>query len=138
MGRTCYSGPVYGAKRALASFYAASIAAEATVAEIGEILIPATEDWYLTEVHAYCTDEGNGATIDVECPNGTSLLAADLALSSGAGVKAVLTADAGEDEGKRCAASSRIHIEGADGETTAAANVMVTLHGYIRKLNTPL
>ena len=134
MGRTSFSGPLYGAKMKLASFYVASIAAEADDAELGELLVPSGEDWYITNVHAYCTDAGASATVDVECPDGTSLLATDLALSANAGVTVACAATAGEDEGKKCAAASRIYIEADNGLTTAAANVIVSLHGYIRKV----
>ena len=134
MGRTSFSGPLYGAKAKLCSFYKASIAAEADDAELGELLVPSGEDWYITNVHAYCTDSGASATVDVECPDGTSLLATDLALVTAAGVTAACVADAGEGEGKKCAAASRIYIEADNGLTTAAANVIVSLHGYIRKV----
>lgn len=138
MGRTSFSGPVYGAKGCLASCYVATVAPNASATELAEFLVPAGEDWYITDLHAFCTHQGNACDIDIESPNGTSLLASDLALSSNAAVVRTLVADGGEDEGKRVAASARIHIEADNGATTSATGVMINVLGYIRKLNTPL
>ena len=137
MGRTSFSGPVYGAKGLLFSSYSPT-AQMNTTAELCEFLVPATEDWYITDLHAYCTATGNEGSIDLESPDGTSLLASNLSLSANAGVQRTLVADAGEDEGKRVAAGARIYVESTVGASTSATGVMINVLGYIRKLNTPL
>ena len=137
MGRTSFSGPVYGAKGNLISCYYATVPMNATT-ELCEVLVPSGEDWYITDLHAFCTHQGNAGDIDIESPNGTSLLASDLALSANAGVNKTLVADGGEDEGKRVASGARIHIEADVGATTSATGVMINVLGYVRKLNTPL
>lgn len=133
MGTTRFSGPVYGSKALLAVAHISTIGPSVTDSEIAECLVPTGEDWYVTNVQAYCTNQGNGGTVDVESPNGTSLLSANITLTTGAAVAGAVTPDSGEDEGKRVAAGSRLHVEASDGATTAIANLTVYIYGFIRK-----
>lgn len=134
MSRSSFSGPAYGAKALLAVAHISTIGPSVTDSEVAELLVPADEDWYVTNVQAYCTNQGNGGTVDVESPNGTSLLSADITLSTGAAVAGTVNPDPGEDEGKRVAAGTRLHVEASDGAMTAIANLTVYVYGFIRNV----
>lgn len=138
MGRTSFSGPVYGAKSLLGVASIGTIGPSVTDSEIAELLVPANEDWYVTDVQAYCLNQGNGGTVDVESPDGTSLLSANITLTTGAAAAGVVVKTAEEDEGRRVASATRLHVEVTDGATTAITGLIVSVYGYIRKINTPL
>lgn len=136
MGTLRYHGPVYGAKSLLATVTRASVAANASALELLQIDIPSTEDWYITEVYAYCTNQGNGGTVDVK-DDAVSVLPAAVTLASNASAKQTCTADGGEDEGKKVAGGSSLTVNASDGATTAIADLVVHVMGYIRKADTP-
>lgn len=131
MGRTSFSGPAYGAKSLITTVTRASIAPSSSNLELLEITLPLTEDWMITEVRAYCSNQGNGGTVDVT-DDAVTILPTPLALVTAAGATAVLAADGGEDEGKRVAAGSVLRVLANDGITTAAADVVVNVYGFIR------
>lgn len=136
MGLTEFSGPVYGAIGILAIANLDPIGPSVTDSEIFQIDVPSDEDWYLTRVAAFCTDQGNAGAIDVE-DDGASVLASSLVLVTGDSVEVAIVADSGEDMGKRVAAGSSLTVDATVGATTPATDVTVTIEGYKRKIGAP-
>ena len=134
MGITRFSGPVYGALGILATAHTTSIATSASAAEFYEVTVPASEDWYVTSAQAYCTNQGNAATVDVQ-DDGASIFGAAMTLvTNGPSTGGTITNDQTE-EGKKIAASSAVTFKGTNGITTAAANVTVVLYGWRRRVD---
>lgn len=133
MGKTSFSGPVFGGEQILGQGFTESLAASASATEFYEVLVPADEDWYATRAQAYCTLAGNAGVADIK-DDGTSVLPSTIALTAAAAVNKDVTADPGEYSGKRIAAASVVTFHGTNGTTTAATHMIVTLYGYKRKL----
>lgn len=132
MGRTNFSGPVYGGKAVLASFSRSTVATDQTDLEIFEVNVPADEDWYITGVRAYCDGAGSAAaTLDVE-DDGASMLDAAITLVSDDEVVTDLDADSGEDAGHKVEASSVITVDATTGTTTAPTEITVQIEGFRR------
>ena len=136
MGRTEFSGPVYGAVGVLAVAHIDSVAADSTDLEVFQIDVPATEDWFITRVAAYCGNQGNGGTVDVE-DDGASVLTANITLATADSVESTPTTTSPEDEGRKVAAGSTLTVDATDGATTAISDLTVTVEGYKRKIGAP-
>lgn len=136
MGRTEFSGPVYGAVGVLAVAHIDSIGPSVTDTEIFQIDVPSTEDWFITRVAAYCSNQGNAGTIDVE-DDTASVLSASITLATADSVESAVAASAGEDEGRRVVAGSSITVDATVAATTAATDITVTIEGYRRKVGPP-
>ena len=131
MGRTSMEGPVYGAKSLLYYCQRETIGTGSTDVEQGQITVPATEDWYITNVSAYSTTAGTTGSVNV-LKGTTTILGSAITLSAGADVKGTITTTPGEDEGKLVAGGSVLSVQATVGATTAATNVQVSVFGYIR------
>lgn len=129
-------GPFMGASTVLATAYRATVAAGSTGLEVFQIDLPTDEDWYVTRVAAYCSNQGNGGSVNPK-GGGVALLAAPITLVTADSIEATPTPDAGESAGKRVAAGTSLTVEATDGATTAIADLVVTIEGYKRKVGAP-
>lgn len=137
MARTEYKGPVYGAITVLSSVSKDTVAISQTDLEVFQMDVPADEDWFVTRVSAYCDDAGTvAATVDVE-DDGVSILSSVITLVSDDAVERAITADPGEDEGKKVAAGSVLTVDVTSGATTGPSDITVTIEGYRRKIGAP-
>lgn len=130
MGRTRFSGPVYGGKETLFSVVA-SVAG--STGGIGRTKVPAGEDWFITDVSLGRESTGV-ATLAIRVTDDSTVVSS-LAIGSTAATSTVaaLTADAGEDEGVKVAAGSQLAV--AVSASTATGEVSVAISGFRRFLN---
>ena len=129
-------GPFMGASTVLATAFRGTVAANASNLEIFQIDLPADEDWYVTRVAAYCSNQGNGGSVNPK-GGGVALLAAAITLVTADSIESAPTTDAGESAGKRVAAGTSLTVEASDGATTAIADLVVTIEGFKRKIGVP-
>lgn len=142
MGKTAFSGPVYGAKSLLWGFSRTSTSAPSTaIYTFGQLVVPAGQDWFVTDLHAYRESTHSTAFVlslsdDSSRATTSTRTVADIAItSSGAGVAAstVVAADAGEYEGKRVASGSTLTLQLANGNSSVTgATFSAWAYGYIR------
>lgn len=137
MGKTAYSGPLFGAKSLLAT---ASLSAVSTgggdgiSTVIGAAIVPAGEDWLVTDFFAARESTGStsyGLAVDDDSTNVSSVT---FTSSNGAQrTNVAITPDAGEFAGKLIAAGStitfRLVVSSGIG---ASSGVTVSLYGYPR------
>lgn len=155
MGKTAFSGPVYGTKGLLASFCynVTSSQASTALAVAGAVrIVPSYEDWMVTEVYATCsTCSSNAAAIYLKTEGGSTTIApapwgtgngstraATLAtITSGTSTQvstnAVVTPTAGEFEGSWVPAGSTLRL--VSSANSGIANLQVQVMGYIRYRN---
>lgn len=156
MGKTAFSGPVYGAKSMLWGF---NVATERSSGASTRLLennatrtVPPYEDWYITEVavsastnstvaaaHAVYLKTEGGSTTGILRPDGVSTKAATLASlvnaqgSSSWSTWATVTPTAGEYEGAWVPAGSSLRLVSSG--VSPMAGVAVQVMGYIRYVN---
>lgn len=126
MGKTAFSGPVYGAKANLFSFGPTRGDANASTTLIFSAVVPAYETWYLTELHA----SNNQATSNSSTPKvvlkvdgtptadsafaagnpGTAATVTGPTSTAGFNLMATCSVTAGEFEGYAAPANSTIRI----------------------------
>lgn len=138
MGKTAFSGPVYGAKSLLFSVSRDNvlITSSGTLTE-AKVVIPSYEDWYLTEFRAYRGSSGStAATYTFQLDDDSTVVANVATTSSEAGVALSTspTPTAGEYEGVQMAAGSTLSFQWNTGTSTTApcSNVIMSAYGYIR------
>jgi hypothetical protein len=133
MGRTRFSGPVYGAKQTLFSIGWPTLSTGTSTVAAATI-VPVGEDWYATEFQAY-----RGSTASSQA--GFSVLKGSTVLSSitftsttaDANQINIITPDGGEKEGKRIPSGSTVFFRYADVSSQAAlTRVSWMLTGYRR------
>lgn len=137
MGKTAFSGPVFGAKCLLAT---ASVDAVSTGAGdgvstvVGFTIVPAGEDWLVTDFVAGRESTGStayGLSIDDDSSNVSSATITSSAASQRA-IRAI-TADAGEFAGKIIASGSTITFRLVQSSGVGASSgVSMHLYGYAR------
>jgi hypothetical protein len=130
MGKTSYSGPVYGAKATLFSFGPVN-AATSTV--LGGVVVPAGEDWYATELSVFRNSTGSTTAI-VSALDDSTLVGATAAITSSvtaASAIKIFTPDGGEYEGTRIASGSTVTFTVSD----TNLGLLVSLSGYRRFIN---
>lgn len=153
MGKTSFGGPVYGAKSLLWSFFTPaqrSTGASTNLLDFHSIrVVPAYEDWYVTEMHVSASTNSSvaaaagitlktegGSTTGIPRPDGVSTKAATLvAMTNPAGStswvgQSVITATAGEFEGAWVPAGSTLRLISSG--VSILANVSVQVMGFIR------
>lgn len=154
MGKTAFSGPVYGAKGLLFSAAGVGTSGASTI-YVASLVVPAYETWYLTEFRACCSSNSSNANVKLKV-KGTSTSASypgpgpDPAfptgnpstgvanLSFGASTvasvaSAIPTATAGEYEGYAAPANSSIRVVSTSVGPIAGLNV--NLFGFVRFLD---
>lgn len=143
MGKTAFSGPVYGAKSLLWEMHRDNqlpAASDTTTVTIASIRVPAYEDWLVTEVKGYRGSSGSTAvTTTWNVTDDSTVIANFATTSSAAGIMLSTspTADAGEYEGVTVAANSTLAWTIGHGGSSAAisSNVTLWVYGYIRYIN---
>jgi hypothetical protein len=141
MGKTAFSGPVYGAKSLLWSAYV-PVGTSGASATYAVTTVPGYEDWYATETFFACSSCSTGAasvssvTTFVINDDSSNLHAAVAMASTASGVLTTVSADAGEYEGKRIAAGSTLSFVIAGGSSSVPiGSARAELRGYIRFIN---
>lgn len=131
MGKTAFSGPVYGAKANLVSgFYTAVSSATSQV--IASIALPAYESWVVTELIAHCSTCTTGVA-RISVLDDSTNLGTGTFVSTVAAVVTTITADAGEYEGAVVAPGSTLTIAANAGSTAVAmGSIQWSLRGYTR------
>lgn len=137
MGKTAYSGPVYGAQSVLLYGRIADVssgAGDGVSTQIGRIVVPRGQDWFLTDFQAARTSTGSTGL-------GFSLLANSTVLSSltinsslaDASSLAQLTPDGGEYAGVRVAQNTTLTVRVAQSSVApASSGVYISVHGFVR------
>lgn len=137
MGRTRYSGPVYGAKQTLISFNSALLSSGAgngisTVA--GMTIVPAGEDWYATEFQA--SRVSTGSTVAAFWVTDDSTVVSSVTQTSSLAelnTINIITPDGGEKEGTRIASGSTVRFHFSNSSAQAAiVGATWVLSGYRR------
>jgi len=138
MGKTAFSGPVYGAKSLLWNVskdnVTASTGSTATVT-IRQMAVPLYEDWYITEFRVFRGSTGStgfiGALLDDSTQIASVAITSSLAAQFGS---TTLTADAGEYEGVRVAAGSTMSLtlSNSGSSVVSSSDVGYSVYGYIR------
>lgn len=101
--------PDYGAKAVLAVFQVSTIATGKTNSLVGKVVIPSTEDWYITDWSVFCVTQGTNAGVLTLLAGASAVQASKtLTLVSGDAAAATFTPDSGEDEGVRVAGGTAI------------------------------
>jgi len=135
MGRTRFSGPVYGAKALLWSAHIKDAAVSTTTTTMGSINVPTGQDWLITDIHAWrgsTVSTGFRLTVtDDSTTVGTVSITSSLASQTG---QSAVTPAAGEDEGYIAAAGSSLTMTFDQTGSSVAASTAVTgwVYGFIR------
>lgn len=142
MGKTAFSGPVYGAKGALWNPFSLVVSSGASTQVAAATRVPTYEDWYVTEALFQCSSCSTGAAIAssvcqfVFKDDGTALHTNQVLQDTNSVTLVTITPDAGEYEGKRIAAGSTITFEVAGGSSAVpVGSARGELRGYIRFIN---
>lgn len=142
MGKTAFSGPVYGAKSLLLSYSKTSTTVPSTsVFSYAQIVVPTGQDWYVTDFHAFRESTHSSAftlslSDDSSRASSSTRVIANLATTSTAAAQVlstVVTAEPGEYEGRRVAAGSTVTLQLANGGSSATGAVFSAwAYGFIR------
>lgn len=147
MGKTAFSGPVYGAKSMLWGFSQTLASSGASTFCIAKTAIPPYEDWYITEFAVSASSNGatawylkseGGSSGLVRYQGQASTVAQTIAsvvsgASSVVNTFATVTASAGEYEGMYVPAGSTIRLVSSG--AVQAANLCVSARGFVRFIN---
>lgn len=154
MGKTAFSGPVYGAKGVLATYSASAISSSgASTAMVASWIVPVYEDWFVTEITAYCSSASSGGnTITVKSEGGSTAGAsrtwgdgsnstkaqtigtATWGTATSGPITTAVAASAGEYEGRWVPGGSTVRAV-LSSVTNQIANLNIGLRGYVRFLN---
>lgn len=134
MGKTAFSGPVYGAKQTLFSMGPAA-ASTGVIAAIAGTVVPAGEDWYATELVLYRNSTGSTNLVISLLDDSTTVGSVGIGGSSiAAGNIAIFTPDGGEYEGTRLASGSVLTFNHSS-HAGPNINNFVSLYGFRRFAN---
>jgi hypothetical protein len=154
MGVSRFSGPVYGSKGLLAKYSAgAATSTGASSALACSWIVPPYEDWFVTEITAYCSTCSSGGNVFALKSEGGSTIAAfrDWAdgtnstkaqtvgsINTGASTTGpfltTITATPGEYEGKWIPGGSTVRLV-LSAVTTPIANFNFSVRGFTRFLS---
>lgn len=145
MGKTAFSGPVYGAKSLLWNYARSSTIPPSTATyTAAQMVVPAGQDWMVTDFHAFRESTHSTAFVvtlvdDSSRAAASSAAVANLAFTSslaGAVGSTVVAADAGEYEGRRVAAGSTLTLTVGSGNSSVTSSPFAAwAYGYIRFIN---
>ncbi len=134
MGKTSFSGPVFGAQQTLFSVGPVAASTGSSAAFWG-IVVPAGEDWYATELCLFRNSTGStnlvvsllddSSAVGTVGPGGSSVASAQVT---------VITKDGGEYSGARILSGSTITLAHSS-HAGPNINLCVTLSGYRRFAN---
>jgi len=150
MGVSRFAGPVYGAKAVIATATIATSSTGASSALACSWVVPAYEDWFITEISGYCsTCSSGGNTVTVKSEGGSTTAAfRDWAGGTNSTVAqtvgsiswgtsttgpqiATVVATAGEYEGKWVPAGSTVRAV-ISSVANPIASLNLTLRGFTR------
>lgn len=151
MGKSALSGPVYGAKSLLAKFSAgAATSTGASTALVCSWIVPPGEDWFVTELSAFCsTCSSLGNTITLKSEGGSTagvfrdwgngnnstiaqtITSVTWGTSTTGPILAVVTPTAGEYEGKWVPTGSTLRAV-LSSVVNPIANFNLSVRGYPR------
>jgi hypothetical protein len=141
MGKTAFSGPVYGAKGALWNPFTLVVSSGASTQVAATTRVPSYEDWYVTEALFQCSSCSTAALGALASSvaqfvfkaNSSALHDNQTIVDTNSVTLVTITKDAGEYEGKRVTAGSTITLEAAAGSSALAlGSLRAELRGYIR------
>jgi hypothetical protein len=138
MGKTAFSGPVYGSKSLLWSAFVL-VGTSGVSATYAVTTVPNYEDWFATETFFACSSCSTGAAsissvaTFVISDDSSNLHAPVSMTSTASGVLTTVTPDAGEYEGKQIVGGSTLAFVIAAGSTALpVGSARAELRGYIR------
>lgn len=154
MGKTAFKGPVYGAKGLLAKYSMGAVTSSgASSALVASWIVPAGEDWFITEISGYCSTASSGGNTVTIKSEGGSTTGASRDWGSGSNstiaqtvgtltwgtsttgpVVSIVTASAGEYEGKWVPTGSTVRAV-LSSVLNPIANLNISLRGYPRFIN---
>lgn len=141
MGKTAFSGPVYGAKSLLWSAYV-PVGTSGVAGTYAVTQVPVYEDWYATETYFACSSCSTGAVSVSSVTNfqitddSSALHSAVSVTSTAAGTLTTVAADGGEYEGKRIAGGSTLAFVITGGSSSVPiGSARAELRGFIRYIN---
>jgi hypothetical protein len=143
MGKTAFSGPLYGAKSLLWHAHRDNqlpAANDTTTVTVASIRVPAYEQWLITEFKGFRGSSGStGVTTTWNLTDDSAVIASLATTSSAAGVmlSTTPTPTAGEYEGVLVDANSTLAWTIGHGGSSAAVSSDVSMwaYGYIRFLS---
>lgn len=145
MGKTAFSGPVYGAKSLLWSVHRDNqlpAANDTTTVTLASIQVPAYERWLVTEFKGFRGSSGSTAVTSTWTLTDDSTAIATLATPAASSAAGILmsttpTATAGEYEGVEVLENSTLSVTISHGGSSAAvsSNIQVWVYGYIRYID---
>ena len=147
MGKTSFSGPVYGAKALLWSVHRDNQLPEPSnstvTVTLGAIRVPAYENWLVTEFKTYRASSASTAITQTWTLTDDSTSIATLVTASSATellLSTTLPATAGEYEGVVVLANSTLAITLGHGGSSLAASSGVSgwVYGFIRFISSSL
>lgn len=133
MGKTSFSGPVYGAKSLLFDFHLADSTTSTGTQTLTTIIVPPGEDWVITDFA--CFRGSTVSTAFVTTLTDDSTLIGDIAItSSAAGIAAStrIAAREGEYTGTVVASGSSLTLTLATGSSIASTRLSFWVYGFPR------
>lgn len=134
MGKTSFSGPVFGAKQTLFSVGPVAASTGSSAVFAGTV-IPPGEDWYATELLLYRNSTGSTNFV-VSLHDDSTLLGSVTAGGSSVAMSnyAIIAKDANEYEGKQMLSGSTITLSHSS-HAGPNINLVAVLRGYTRFAN---
>ena len=153
MGFTRFNGPVYGAKSLLCHRAISLTSTGASAALVASWVVPAYEDWVITEVGGFCsTCSSLGNTVQIKCEGGSTTIPPRLKAPGNGSTRAAtvatvtwgtsttgpqmvtVTADAVESEGFWVPAGSTLRAV-LSSAANAISNLNIGIHGFPRYID---
>jgi hypothetical protein len=139
MGRTAFSGPAFGAKSLLWSVSADNVVISTAIQTEASIVVPAGEDWYVTEMHVHRGSTGSTAFVATLVDDTTNVATVAIA-SSAADVAGSTrpTPDGGEFAGVQVLSGSSVSFRVTNGNSSVvgSSKVYAWVYGFPRWLQT--
>lgn len=134
MGKTAFSGPVFGAKSLLWTIPYINSTNSTAAFTVAKITVPEGEDWYVTNLQGY-RGSTHSTNLVLTLTDDSTSIATVAFTSSLAGVNAStrLTPDSGEYEGVKVASGSTLALTLQNGNSSVASSgVHAWVYGYTR------
>lgn len=131
MGKTSFSGPVWGAKQSLLSVGPVSASTGSSAVFSGTV-VPEGEDWFATDLSLYRNSTGS-TNLAISLHDDSTLVGSIGVGGSSVAVATVtrFTPDSGEFQGIKIASGSTVTLSHSS-HAGANANLTVVLSGYRR------
>lgn len=135
MGKTAFTGPVFGAISNLWNVAVQQPSNSTTAITLKGIVVPPGQDWYVTSFHGHRGNSTHSTATVLSLVDDSTTIATVALTSSLANVSGStrLTPDSGEYQGVRVAAESSLTITLHNGGSSVASSmVYADVYGYIR------